>query len=123
MRFLLCLLTLSAIALGGVLADPTFTAEERNYWAFRKIAHPALPAVRNIPAASANPIDRFIVAKLQAKGLDLSAPADKITLLRRVTFDLTGLPPTPEETEAFVNDSSPKAYEKVVDRLLASPRY
>jgi hypothetical protein len=72
---------------------------------------------------SANPIDAFILAKLQEQGLSPSAPASKSELLRRVTFDLTGLPPTPEEMEAFLEDQSPAAYEKIVDRLLASPRY
>ncbi|HZK82590.1 MAG TPA: DUF1549 domain-containing protein, partial [Humisphaera sp.] len=72
---------------------------------------------------SVNPIDAFILAKLQEQGLSPSPPAPKNELLRRVTFDLTGLPPTPEEIDAFLKDDSPAAYEKVVDRLLASPRY
>ena len=70
-----------------------------------------------------NPIDAFILARLEKEGLKPSPEADKVTLLRRVTFDLTGLPPTPAEVDAFVADKSPDAYEKVVDRLLASPRY
>jgi hypothetical protein len=70
----------------------------------------------------ANPIDAFVLAKMQEKGLEPSPPAGKRELLRRVTFDLTGLPPTPEETDAFIADESATAYEKVVDRLLASPR-
>ncbi len=70
-----------------------------------------------------NPIDAFILAKLENRGLTLSPAADKVTLLRRVTFDLIGLPPTPEEVDAFLKDNSPDAYEKVVDRLLASPHY
>ena len=70
-----------------------------------------------------NPIDRFILARLEREGLHPSAEADKRLLIRRVSLDLTGLPPTPGEVEAFVADRSPKAYEKVVDRLLASPRY
>ena len=69
------------------------------------------------------PIDRFILAKQQEKRLKPVADADKRTLIRRVTYDLTGLPPTPEEVDAFITDSSATAYEKVVDRLLASPRY
>src|SRR5581483_7779378 len=68
-------------------------------------------------------IDHFILAKLEAEGLRSVAPADKRALIRRATFDLTGLPPTPEEVEAFVNDSSPDAFATVVDRLLASPHY
>jgi hypothetical protein len=67
-------------------------------------------------------IDHFVLAKLEAKGMKPVAPADRRALIRRVTLDLTGLPPTPEEVDAFVNDKSPNAYEKVVDRLLASPR-
>ena len=70
-----------------------------------------------------SPIDRFVLAKLEEKGLRPVAPADKRTLIRRVTFDLIGLPPTPEEVEAFLADDSPDAFAKVVDRLLASPHY
>ena len=70
-----------------------------------------------------NPIDAFILAKLEEKGLAPSRPADRRTLIRRVSFDLIGLPPTPEEVEAFAGDPDPSAYEKLVDRLLASPRY
>jgi hypothetical protein len=70
-----------------------------------------------------NPVDAFIVAQLKAKSLRLSRPADKRTLLRRVTYDLAGLPPTPEEMDSFLGDSAPDAYERVVDRLLASPNY
>ena len=72
---------------------------------------------------AANTIDQFILDGLQKRGLSPNQPADKRTLLRRVTFDLTGLPPTPEEVEAFLADRSPLAYERVVDRLLASPRF
>ena len=70
-----------------------------------------------------NPIDAFILAKLAEKNLTLSPEADRRTLIRRLNFDLLGLPPTPEEIEAFVADRDAKAYEKLVDRLLASPRY
>src|SRR5262249_50436536 len=70
-----------------------------------------------------SPVDAFLLAKLEAAGLEPAPPADKRTLLRRVTFDLTGLPPTPQEIDAFLADESPDAYEKVVDRLLASPAY
>lgn len=98
------------------------TAEERNYWAFRKPVKSALPGVK-AAAWVKNPIDAFVLAKLEAQSLEPSPPADKRTLLRRVTFDLTGLPPTPEEVKAFLADTSQNAYEKVVNRLLASPRY
>ncbi len=92
------------------------------HWAFHKPTLPAIPAVKDA-AWVANPIDNFILAKLQAAGLSPSPPADRRTLIRRVTFDLIGLPPTPQEVDDFVNDESPDAYEKVVDRLLASPHY
>jgi hypothetical protein len=97
--------------------DP-FTAQQRKYWAFQKVVRPSVPTV-----PGANPIDAFILAKLKGIGLKPNPPADPVTLLRRVSFDLIGLPPTPEEIDAFVNDASTDAYEKVVDRLLASPRY
>ena len=92
------------------------------YWAFAPVQRPSLPVLK-IGAQPANPLDAFLRARLEAKKLNPSAPADRITLLRRVSFDLTGLPPTPEEVDAFVTDNSSTAYEKVVDRLLASPHY
>lgn len=92
------------------------------YWAFQPIRRTPPPKVKQA-AWVLNPIDAFILAKMESKGLSPSAQADKRTLLRRVTFDLTGLPPTQEELGAFLADRSPNAYEKVVDRLLASPRY
>src|SRR6185369_8629411 len=75
------------------------------------------------PAWNKNPIDRFIRARLQGEGLTPSPPADRLTLIRRMSFDIIGLPPTPEEIDAFVADEAPDAYEKLIDRLLASPRY
>lgn len=104
----------------SIVANQNSTSSQ--YWAFRKPVRSPLPQVKNA-ARVRTPIDAFVLAKLEEKGLSLSAPADKRTLLRRVTFDLTGLPPTPEEISAFLADSSPDAYEKVVKRLLASPRY
>jgi hypothetical protein len=100
---------------------PTFTDAQRNFWAFQPVRNPAIPKVKS--ASASHPIDAFILAKLEEKQIQPNAPADKITLLRRVTIDLTGLLPTPEQVQAFVNDNSPGAYEKVVDRLLASPAY
>ncbi|MDZ4405353.1 PSD1 and planctomycete cytochrome C domain-containing protein [Prosthecobacter sp.] len=88
------------------------------HWAFRPIAKPKVPSVK-----AENPIDAFIIEKLTEKSLTLAAPADKRTLIRRATFDLTGLPPTPDEVEAFLADKSPDAFAKVVDRLLRSPHY
>jgi len=96
------------------------TAEQRNYWAFRTPERPTVPVVKH---RGSNPIDSFILAGIEEKGLEPSPRADKQTLLRRVTFDLTGLPPTPEEIRAFLSDNSADAYRKVVKRLLASPRY
>ncbi len=75
------------------------------------------------PHAARNPIDRFIIARLEEEGLAASPEADKTTLIRRATLDLTGLPPTIGEVDAFLADRSPNAYEKLVDRLLASPQY
>src|SRR5437016_1329109 len=83
---------------------------------------PAAPSVKNAQWP-ANTIDQFVLARLEKVGLQPSRPADKETLVRRVTYDLTGLPPTPAEVDAFLADRSPQAYEKVVDRLLKSPRY
>jgi Protein of unknown function (DUF1553)/Protein of unknown function (DUF1549) len=97
-------------------------AGPRSYWAFRQPVRPPVPEVKQ-RAWIRNPIDSFILAGLEEKGLAPSPRADKQTLLRRVTFDLTGMPPTPDEISAFLNDNSPDAYRKVVKRLLASPRY
>ena len=80
------------------------TEEERNFWLFQPIKNPP------VPKGAKNPIDAFLLRTLKAKRLNFSPPTDKRTLIRRATFDLTGLPPTPEEISAFVNDSSPKAY-------------
>ncbi|HWV32449.1 MAG TPA: DUF1553 domain-containing protein [Dyadobacter sp.] len=97
-------------------------AEYKPHWAFTKVEKPALPKVKN-EAWVRNDIDRFILKKLEDKNMKPSPEASKTTLLRRVSLDLTGLPPTPEEVAAFLNDKSPNAYEKAVDRLLASPHY
>ena len=93
-----------------------------DWWSLRPLSRPAVPAVKNA-AWVRTPIDAFLLAAMEEKSLHPSPAADKATLLRRVTFDLIGLPPTPEEIDAFLKDVSPNAYEKVVDRLLASPRY
>jgi hypothetical protein len=91
-------------------------AKYEGHWAYQ-------PVQRVTPPGSGNPVDAFIVARLEKEGVQPSPEADRRTLVRRVTFDLTGLPPTPEETAAFIKDHSPDAYEKLVDRLMASPRY
>ncbi|MBL8234633.1 MAG: DUF1553 domain-containing protein, partial [Bryobacterales bacterium] len=97
-------------------------AEYESHWAYMPVRRPALPEVVNKQLIR-NPIDAFIQARLARENLTPSVEADRRTLLRRVFLDLTGLPPTPQETQAFVADTAPDAYEKAVDRLLASPRY
>jgi hypothetical protein len=101
---------------------PPVDAQAKRFWSFRPVTRPPLPAVRNSDWVR-SPIDAFVLAKLEAAGLEPAPPADKRTLLRRVTYDLIGLPPSPEEVEAFQADDSSAAYEHVVDRLLASPHY
>jgi len=95
-------------------------AKWQSHWAFLPPERPTPPSTTG-PVR--NPIDAFLLARLEKDGLAISAEAERATLLRRVSLDLTGLPPTPGEVDAFVNDRSPAAYEKVVERLLASPRY
>jgi len=94
----------------------------RKFWAFQPVREVPLPKVKET-AWVRSPLDRFILAALEAKGLRPAAAADKRTLIRRATLDLTGLPPTPEEVESFLADGSPEAFAKVVERLLASPHY
>ncbi len=101
---------------------PIDFAEARKFWSFRPVADPAPPEVRD-RAWPETPIDRFVLARLEEKGLRPGPDADRRTLLRRATFDLTGLPPAPEEIDAFLADASPEAFARVVDRLLASPHY
>jgi hypothetical protein len=93
-----------------------------DHWAFQPVRDPRPPTVRN-PDRVSNPIDAFVLAKLEAAGLAPSPPADRPTLIRRLYLDVHGLPPTPGEIERFVNDKNPDAYERLVDRVLASPRY
>jgi mono/diheme cytochrome c family protein len=101
---------------------PTVADVRAKHWSFQPVRKLAPPAVKDADWP-ASPIDNFVLAKLQEKGLAPSRPADKRTLIRRVTFDLIGLPPTPEEVDAFLADESAGAFAKVVDRLLADPRY
>ncbi len=102
--------------------DPLVSAKDRQWWAFQPPQAAAVPRVHHADLVR-NPIDAFVLAKLEAKGLSLSAEADKLTLIRRATFDLTGMSPEPAEVKAFLADRSPGAYEKLIDRLLESPRY
>jgi hypothetical protein len=94
----------------------------RRFWSFRPIVKPAMPTVKKASRIQ-SPIDTFILSRLEKAGLSLAPPADRRTLIRRATFDLIGLPPTPQEVDAFVADKSPDAFDKVVERLLASHHY
>ncbi len=116
-----CLPSFLALAcfLVGVLP---LSASDEKFWSFVPPRKSNPPEVKHKDRV-VTPIDAFILARLEAQGLTLNPPADRLTLLRRVTYDLTGLPPTLAEQEAFLKDSAPDAYRKVVDRLLASPRY
>jgi hypothetical protein len=112
---------------GGAVAAPVVApsydfAKAREFWSFKPVQKPVIPAVRNV-AWPQGDVDRFLLAKMEEKGLTPVAPADKRTLIRRATYDLTGLPPTPQEVDEFVNDPSPTAFERVVERLLNSPAY
>jgi hypothetical protein len=106
-----------------LLLPPLASAAEKPARSFTPPRRPAVPEIAHLKSAIRNPIDSFIFAKVCEKGLALSAEADRTTLLRRVTFDLTGFPPTSTEMDAFLKDSSPDAYEKVVERLLNSPAF
>ena len=97
-------------------------AQYAKHWSYVKPVRPAIPKVK-LAAWPKNDVDRFVLAKLESKGLKPSPEADRRTIIRRVSLDLTGLPPTLEEVEQFVNDKSSNAYEKLVDRLLAKPAY
>src|SRR5262245_6553253 len=101
-------------------ADPELKPKQREHWSFKP---PVRPAVSKTTLPVANPIDNFIRARLEKEGLKPAAQADKLTLIRRVTLDLTGLPPSPAAVDAFPKDDAPDAYEKLVERLLASPQF
>ncbi|HVS37731.1 MAG TPA: PSD1 and planctomycete cytochrome C domain-containing protein [Gemmataceae bacterium] len=103
-------------------AGDVIRPEDRQFWSFRPIADPPLPAVKDQQWCK-QPLDHFILAKMEEKNLHPVASADKRVLIRRATFDLIGLPPTPQEIDAFLADDSPDAFAKAVDRLLASPHY
>ncbi|WP_339688343.1 PSD1 and planctomycete cytochrome C domain-containing protein [Gimesia maris] len=97
---------------------------DHDWWSFRPLSQPALPELPDKEQKQVRtPVDAFLLARLRQAGLNYSPPADRRTLIRRIYFDLIGLPPTPEEIEQFVKDTDPRAYERLVDRLLASPRY
>jgi len=117
---------LGPVATTGVLAadppEPIWTAEQRQHWSFLPPERPEPPAVADA-ARVRNPIDAFIFKAIEDARLAPAAEADRVTLIRRVRFDLTGLPPSPEEVAAFVADPAADAYDRLVDRLLASPQY
>ena len=124
---LFCLAVPATLFAAAESTGPTerYTATERKHWAFRPRVQPEIPRF-NTPVDKAwalNPIDAFVLAGLQKSGLAPAPKADAATLIRRTTFDLTGLPPDPADIRAFLADRSPSAYEKMVDRLLASPAY
>ena len=107
---------------GEMLVERDFTAAERAFWSFQPIADPVPPPVVDV-AWPTSDLDRFVLAELEARGLSPAPRADRRTLIRRATFDLTGLPPTPEEVAAFEADRSTDSFGRVIDRLLASLRY
>jgi Protein of unknown function (DUF1553)/Protein of unknown function (DUF1549)/Planctomycete cytochrome C len=111
------------ISQGAKGPNEPIPADPRNHWAFRPPSKAPAPAVRNPPAEIRNPIDAFVMTAWQKQGLHPNPPAERAVLLRRVFLDLVGIPPTRDELHAFLADKSPDAYEKVVDRLLASPQY
>ncbi|HVJ84039.1 MAG TPA: DUF1549 domain-containing protein, partial [Caulifigura sp.] len=116
-------------ALGASLAaeepapeEPAITDSDRSHWSYAPLQTVTPPRVKDV-AWPRTPVDRFILARLESKSLKPMPEADRAALLRRVTFDLTGLPPTPEELREFLAAGDETAYEQVVDRLLSSPRY
>lgn len=101
---------------------PQVNSESKSFWSFKQVQRPDLPAVKREEWIS-NSIDRFILAKLESAGLSPAPTASKAVLIRRLYYDIIGLPPTPKQVEAFVNDDAPGAYRKLVEQLLASPHY
>src|SRR5207248_3044943 len=110
----------TAAAASPVTPGRAITPEQRAYWAFQPVRNPVVPAVRHADRVR-TPIDAFILARLEREGLEPAPEASRLDLLRRVTYDLTGLPPTTQEIDAFSRDAAPDAYERLVNRLLASP--
>ena len=122
-RWLLILATILLVGAVSPAADtPKVSDRDRQHYAFRKLTRPAIPHVRD-GSRLRTPVDAFILAKLEANSLGFSSEANRLTLIRRVSLDLLGLPPSPEEVDAFVNDARPDAYERLIDRLLASPHF
>jgi len=118
----------ATLTAGGNPLKAKLTAADRAFWSLQAVRKPLIPSLAKLRGSvwvdwSRNPVDRFILKSLLDHGLTPAPEADKPTLIRRATFDLTGLPPTPEEVDAFLADNTPQAYEHLIDRLLASPRY
>ena len=107
---------------GSWPSEPLLALAEPSWWSFKKLRPPPVPKLKD-GSQPANPIDAFVLAKLEEKGLEPGPRADKLTLVRRAYFDLIGLPPAPEQVERFLQDSSPNAYANLMEELLASPRY
>lgn len=107
---------------GGKVHETPITADDRDHWAFQPLVRPTVPSVDNVQWCR-SPIDQFILAELEAEGISPAPEANRSTLVRRLHFDLIGLPPTPSEVQRFLDDNNPLAYERLVDRLLASPHY
>ena len=103
---------------GGVV-----TEDAKRYWAYQPVKRPSVPVIQNPKSKIQNPIDAFIASKLEAKQLTPAKPADRVQLARRAYYDLWGLAPSPEQIDEFVNDATPNAWEKLIDKLLASPHY
>jgi hypothetical protein len=128
MKFLWRLTTLAslgcclALSPNAEAAEVSPTAKARDHWAFKPPSRPLAPRVRD-PEWPRQQLDQFVLARLETEEISPSPEADRATLIRRLTFDLTGMPPAPEEVEAFLADGNPDAYERLVDRLLASPDY
>jgi mono/diheme cytochrome c family protein len=112
----------TAVPIATVTPGRAITAEQRAYWAFQPVRKPAIPEVKHVNRVR-NPVDAFLLARLEKEGIEPAPEASKLDLIRRVSYDLTGLPPTPREIDEFLQDPSPDAYERLVDRTLASPRY
>ena len=122
MRYTLVLVGILFLGVVAYSAEPSFTTAQRDWWAFKPVVKAAVPEVKNRQWVK-TPIDAFVLAALEAKGLAPNPAADRVTLLHRASIDITGLPPTAEELTQFLNDTSPTAWARVVDRLLASPHY
>ncbi len=113
----------AVLSMGWVAAaEESSRRADGSFWSFQPVRDPQPPRVKD-EARVQSPIDQFVLAKLEEVGLTLAPPADRLTLVRRLSFDLTGLPPSPELVDAFLSDEAPNAFEKLVDRLLASPQY